>query len=68
MAGFVLSERPSCSPEPIVPGRRGGLPLNEHRGSDQQHKKDRQQCRLYQPLANTEFVEIGHIGRLFVAA
>ncbi|MDH2404196.1 hypothetical protein QCM77_30215 [Bradyrhizobium sp. SSUT18] len=42
--------------------------MNEHRGSDQQHKKDRQQYRRYEPLANTEFVDIEHIGRLFVAA
>jgi len=51
-----------------VPVRRGGLPLNEHRGGDQQHKEDRQQYRRYEPLANAEFVEIGHVGRLLVAA
>jgi hypothetical protein len=38
--------------------RQGGLPLNEHRGSDQQRKKDRQQYRGHKPLANTEFVDI----------
>ncbi|WP_165421131.1 hypothetical protein [Bradyrhizobium sp. Leo170] len=55
-------------PEPIVSARRSGLPLNEHRGGDQHHKKARQQYRGHQPLANTELVEIEHIGRLLVAA
>ena len=68
MTGLVSSERTSCLPELIAPVRRGGLPLNEHRSGDQQHKKDRQQYRGHEPLANTEFDDIGHIGRLLVAA
>jgi hypothetical protein len=42
--------------------------LNEHRSGDQQHKKDWQQYRGHEPLANTEFEDTGHIGRLLVAA
>jgi len=68
MAGFVSSGQTGCLPEPIARVRRGGLPLNEHRSGDQQHKEDRQQYRGHQPLANTEFVDVGHIGRLLVAA
>jgi hypothetical protein len=54
--------------EPIASLRRDGLPLDEHRGDDQQRKKDRQQYRRYEPLANTEFGDIRHTGRLLVAA
>jgi hypothetical protein len=54
-------------PELIASVGRGGLPLNEHRSGDQQ-KKDWQQYRGHEPLANTEFEDIGHIGRLLVAA
>jgi hypothetical protein len=67
MAGFVSSGRPSCLPQLASVGR-GGLPLNEYRSGDQQHKKDWQQYRGHEPLANTEFEDIGHIGRLLVAA
>ena len=68
MTGLVSSERTSCLPELIGPVGRAGLPLNEHRSGDQQHKKDWQQYRGHEPLANTEFEDSGHIGRLLVAA
>ena len=37
---------------------RRKLPLNKHRSSDQQRKKDRQQYRRHQPLANAKFGDI----------
>ena len=68
VTGLVSSEGTSCLPELSAPVGRGGLPLYEHRSGDQQQKKDRQQYRGHEPLANTEFEDIGHIGRLLVAA
>src|SRR3954467_13612856 len=36
------------------------LPSDHDRGSDQQHEKDRQQHRRYQPLTKLEFLQFGH--------
>jgi hypothetical protein len=55
----------SCLPELMAWVRQGELPLNKYRSGDQQRKKDRQQYRGHEPLANTEFVDIRHIGPPF---
>jgi hypothetical protein len=39
----------------------GELPLNNGRGSDQQHKEDRQQHRGNKPLSKIEFAGAGHV-------
>jgi hypothetical protein len=49
----------------VARARRGELPLNKYRSGDQQGKKDRQQYRRNEPLANTELVDISHIGPPF---
>jgi hypothetical protein len=55
---FVSSGRTGWLPELIARVRRGGLPLNEHRSGDQQHKKDRQQYWGHEPLTKIGLVDI----------
>jgi hypothetical protein len=63
--GFSLSDRRGDLLGLVAQVRRGGLPLNKYRSGDQQGKKDRQQYRRNEPLANTELVGISHIGPPF---
>jgi hypothetical protein len=63
--GFSLSDRRRGLLEPMARVRLGELPLNKYRNGDQQGKKDRQQYRRNEPLANTELVDISHIGPPF---
>src|SRR5579872_4064161 len=68
----VRAAAPACGPAPRHI-RRPSISQTRSRARRKLAKRksveaNRQQYRRYEPLANVEFVEIGHIGRLFVAA
>jgi hypothetical protein len=44
---------------------RPELPMQNGRGSDQQHKEERHQKRRYEPLANVEFAGFGYLTACF---